>query len=39
LNAQPEIAIRVLADGAERARTLAAAKMAVVRERMGLALD
>ncbi len=39
LQAQPEIAVRVLAEGAERARTLAGAKMAVIRERMGLALD
>jgi tryptophanyl-tRNA synthetase len=36
LDADPAFARRILADGAERARVRAAAKMSVVRERMGL---
>ena len=36
LEAQPEVAIGVLAEGAARARTLAAAKMELVRDRMGI---
>ena len=36
LDADPAFARRILADGAERARVRAAAKMTVVRERMGL---
>lgn len=36
LNADPEIAREILAEGAERARVRAAAKMAQVRDRMGL---
>lgn len=38
LDANPEIATEVLAQGAERARALAAAKMATVRERVGLGI-
>jgi tryptophanyl-tRNA synthetase len=34
--ANPDIAIGILAEGAERARTLAVPKMKIVRERMGL---
>ena len=36
LEADPEIARTAMLDGAERARAYAAAKMAVVRERIGL---
>jgi tryptophanyl-tRNA synthetase len=38
LDANPEIASRVLAEGADRARTRAMPKMAAVRDRMGLSL-
>ena len=38
LNKNPEVARAILADGAERARTRAAAKMTDVRDRMGLGL-
>ena len=38
LTADPSIAIETLADGAERARAIAVAKMELVRERMGLVL-
>lgn len=38
LERDPAIALKVLADGAERARAQASAKMALVRERMGLDL-
>jgi tryptophanyl-tRNA synthetase len=36
LEAQPEIAARVLTEGAEKARAMAAAKMDIVRDRMGI---
>jgi len=36
LEANPDYAIGVLADGADRARSYAVPKMAIVRERMGL---
>jgi hypothetical protein len=38
LNQNPELARATLTDGAERARTRAAAKMTEVRDRMGLGL-
>ena len=38
LDDNPDIARRVLKDGAERARARAAAKMSEVRDRMGLGL-
>jgi tryptophanyl-tRNA synthetase len=38
LENDPSVALRVLAEGAERARAQASAKMALVRERMGLDL-
>ena len=38
LSANPDLAMAVLAEGAERARERACAKMAVVRDRMGLEL-
>jgi len=39
LTSDPSIAIRTLAEGGERARAIASAKMALVRDRMGLVLD
>jgi hypothetical protein len=38
LEADPSIALNALEQGAERARAIASAKMALVRDRMGLDL-